>query len=219
MDKSYDHYDINSDEKRVLNKRFTDLIAYREQVATYNASYYDPESKLRIGLNDLPHMVYSYRDGHNFDKGGRVYYAVNSIHTPYRESIEFNKKSTIELDFKCSLPSILLQSVGKRAIDLYSFTGFGEQYRNMFKKITVAILGADNKKSVQSALINHFNKEWWKMHNGEIYDHFWLSKQKEQTKEEVIIDIKRCCKRAIEAYEHFPKVREQLFRGKDVVGT
>ena len=205
---------ITDNQAKGLSGRFSDLLAYRKQVAEYNATYFDNGCGVRLPLVDLPHMVYSYREGHNFNRGGRISYKVNRIWHDDRASIQFKGQPTIELDFRCSLPSILLQSIGVTRDDYYSFRGFPGTYRPMFKLITVCILGAKEQKSVQRAMISKLNERWYLMEQGKEFEQFWISGQ---SKKEVLADIKRCCEIAIRAYMSFPALQSKLFRGKDQV--
>jgi len=207
-------YAIAKDQRKGLLQRYNDLLAYRGQVQKYNASYFDDGCGVRLPLNDLPRMIFSYREGHNFDRHGRVTYLANRIKTEYRPSIQFNGMSTVELDFKCSLPSILLQSAGVTKNDFYSFKGFSEAYRPMFKKITVTIIGAKEENTVKKALLYKLNMQWCNMENGRPYDQFWISGK---SKDQVKADIEICSDTAIRAYKSIPDVREKIFRGKDQI--
>lgn len=213
-DNDYQVYPIAENARDKLTGRFEDLVAYRQQVPSYNATFHDQRLSIERPLVDLPHMVYSHREGHNFNRGGRISYLANQINSEYRSSIKFNGKPTVELDFKCSLPSILFGMAGKSVNDFYDYKGFGQEYRSMFKLITVCIIGAKSKGTVRQAVVAKLNDNWYKMENGEKYRQFWPPGQ---TKDEALADIKHCCGRAVEAFESIPLVKEKLFRGEDVV--
>lgn len=165
--REYDYFPFQEDELEELQKYALLLLKYNEMMSNLKLQYVDAETGEIVEFDndcriiftgDTTNKIYDHRR-----RGGRYVSAVSYMWKQNRLSITIDGKRTVEIDYKCCLPSILFGKfkVGISGLEHDLYYVPGEQncdyMRQLAKTIVVCMLGVQNEYRLKLALKKKFD--------------------------------------------------------------
>lgn len=215
--KRYEYFPFQADEFEDVEKYEDFLIKLNDLMSKYTFRYVAAKTGEIIEFKNDYRVIFSGNESNKiYDytrRGGRFVSEVSYMWKQNRLSITINGKRTLEIDYKCSLPSIMF---GKFGIDLsalnndlYSVPGENncEYMRQLAKTIVVCMLGVTSEYTLELSLRKKF--EGYK--KGYLENDYPIERFFPENFE--FEDIKRVAKIIIERYRRLcPKVDDILFK-------
>jgi len=165
-------------------------------IRKHTLTYVDAQTKETHIFTNNSRIIYTGNESNTIHndgaRGGRIYSNVSYMWKKNRRSVLIDGKATVELDFKCSLPSILaaklhnfdLSLLKKSGRDLYYVPDENinveknqqdkEDLRDLAKKIVVCIISVKSEESLERTLrykFDGYHKGYYE--NGSLMERFF----------------------------------------------
>jgi hypothetical protein len=213
----YDYYPFQADELEMVGRYANFLTDYNYLMNYHVLQYIDYEIKKVVEFNNDSRIIFtgdtSNKIHNHTRRGGRFVSEVSYMWKQNRKSITIDGKRTVEIDYACSLPSIMFGKLGFNLSplenDLYHVPGEQncDYMRKLAKTIVVCMLGVTDEYTLELAIRKKFdgyNNGW--LENGYPIQQFFPENF-------IFEDIKRVITSILKRYRKLcPKVDKILFK-------